>query len=104
MKSFIYKRKAKQLSGTLFLTAVVFYFSYHLISGDNGVQSMIKMEQRLKIAYVDLDRVELKKMKLEHKVEMLSSNSLDIDLLDEQVRKLLGTALNNEIIILHSKN
>lgn len=104
MFSIFYKRKTKQLAGNLFLIAVMFYFSYHLVSGDKGVQSMVKIEQRLKIASADLDRVELKKMKLEHKVKMLSSDSLDIDLLDEQSRRLLGASNSNEIIILRNNN
>ena len=104
MLSILYKRKTKQLAGNLFLIAVMFYFSYHLISGDKGVQSMVKIEQRLKVAFADLDRVELKKIKLGHKVKMLSSESLDIDLLDEQSRRLLGASKSNEIVILQDNN
>jgi len=61
---------------------------------------MMKMGQQVYAAHAEADEVKMERMSLEHKVNMMYSKSLDIDLLDEQARRLLGRANKNEIIYL----
>ena len=47
----------------------------------------------------DLDQIRTVNSQLENNVHRLSKDYLDLDLLDQQARKILGLAKSNEIII-----
>jgi len=87
---------------TLFFALIFFYFTYHMISGRNGLLTMLKLEKQMEKANDRLDETELQKMNLEHRVDMLST-SVDLDLLDEQARKLLNYSTGKEWMILVPK-
>jgi cell division protein FtsB len=87
---------------TLFFALIFFYFTYHMISGRNGLLTMLKLEKQMEKANERLDETELQKMNLEHRVDMLST-SVDLDLLDEQARKLLNYSTGKEWMILVPK-
>ncbi len=90
------------LLSTLFFALIFFYFTYHMISGRNGLITMLKLESQLENASGRLDETELEKMGLEHRVGMMSS-SIDLDLLDEQARKLLNYSKPGEIMFVVPK-
>jgi len=83
---------------TLFFATLVFYFSYHTISGEKGIMALVKMEQKLSVAKAESKESAEKRKSLQHKVNMMYSRSLDTDLLEEQAKKLLGRAKPSEIV------
>jgi len=94
------KRTAlKRAIGPLFCVLALFYLGFHTVSGDRGVFALFKESRRLEALKSELAEVVSKREALEKKVRLLSSNSLDLDLLDEQARLVLGLARKNEVVI-----
>lgn len=81
---------------TLLLVVILVYFSYHAISGDRGVLAYIKLSHKIEQARADLDIVQAERIKYERNVRLMRDDSLDLDLLDEQSRRLLGHAGKDE--------
>lgn len=98
----IRRRKSNGRIGTLFFACIFFYFSYHAVSGHNGLLTLFQLHQQVDKAYVELDRVQTDKMELEHRVNMLSE-TIDLDLLDEQSRRMLNYSKPNEKMFLIPK-
>ncbi len=59
---------------------------------------MMKLSDGVEQARQEYDEVQMEKILLERKVDMLYPKSLDLDLLDEQSRLLLGYAGKNEVV------
>ena len=77
----------------------LFYFTYIAIFGNNGLESYIDHEFEIIELNKDLDSLEKVMQKLEIKTSKLSNN-LDLDLLDQQSRIVLGLIRNDEIMII----
>lgn len=85
---------------TGFLVLAVAYFGFHAISGDRGLLALAQLTKEVEVAQGELDRVRAERLHLEHRVSLLKDESLDIDLLDEQARKVLGFGLEGERVLL----
>ena len=81
------------------LLACVAYFSYHGLYGKRGF--FIHEELRHEHAALSQKRDQLReqRMRLEKRVHALGSETLDMDLLDEQVRRSFHYADSDEIIV-----
>lgn len=86
----------KYISTTLLIVFVLFYLAFHAISGDRGVLALIKLQKRANEVRQEVDIVHAERLRLEHKVSLLQDKSLDLDLLDEQARKILGYSIQDE--------
>jgi cell division protein FtsB len=86
------------ITTTVFLALLISYFSFQVISGERGLLAMAQLSNKVKEAKSELDVVRAERLKLEHKVKLLSPNSLDLDMLDEQSRRILGYAKPQEKI------
>lgn len=94
------KRTAlKRAIGPLSCVLVLFYLGFHAVSGERGVFALFKESRHLEALKTELAEVTTRREALEKKVRLLSSNSLDLDLLDEQARLVLGLAGKNEVVI-----
>lgn len=93
-----HKRRLVNIAKPLFWLFAMFYFCYHLVSGDKGALAMIQLQQRIESSEIELARVSQERHLLEDKVSRLSANNLDLDLLDEQARRILGYAQKDEIV------
>lgn len=91
-------RQRRHVMTMLVLTSLGFYFAYHLVSGNNSLLTMMQLQTKLDESKERLDNIKMERINLQHRVQMISSESLDLDLLDEQARKLLGHSKENEII------
>jgi cell division protein FtsB len=86
------------------IVGLILYFIYHAISGDSGILAFIhwkNQHDKIKEKYEDLKS---ERLQLEHKVNLLRSKSLDLDLLEEQAKKVLSYAKDNEEIYYNSNN
>ena len=75
------------------------YFSYSALSGQYGLFNKFRYQAQEVALLKKLDQIKAVNSKLEQKVRRLSNDYLDLDLLDQQARKVLGLARSNEIII-----
>lgn len=96
------KRMMLKILRTVFFASLVFYFSYHTVSGEKGIISLMRIEQQVAAARAEIKQINDEKDRLQHKVDMISSNSLDTDLLEEQAKKILGHAKKGEIIYFYN--
>lgn len=92
-------------SGFLVLLMFLFsYFSYFAIKGDRGFLKYMYLQEKVaegEKMQADYDR---QCSELEEKVKLLSSNSLDLDLLDERARAVLNVIGDDEFILLDDGN
>ena len=88
----------KRAAGPLLCVLVLFYLGFHAISGERGAVALVKETRRLETLKAELASVKAKRESIDHKVRLLSDQSLDLDLLDEQARFVLGMAGKNEIV------
>ena len=75
------------------------YLSYVAIFGNNGLKSYIDLEFEIIELNNNLNSLEIVMHELEMKTSKLSNN-LDLDLLDQQSRIVLGLIRNDEIMII----
>jgi cell division protein FtsB len=94
MRPALGKRAVAPLLGVL----VLFYLCFHAVSGDRGVVALFKENRKLVQLQTELAKVVAERNALDAKVHGLSSNSLDLDLLDEQARLVLGMVGKNEVV------
>lgn len=75
------------------------YFTFAAVQGDYGVfrQVQLKAEERALIA--ERDRLAAELAKMQNLTLRLSDTYLDLDLLDEQARDVLGYLRADEIVI-----
>jgi cell division protein FtsB len=78
------------------IAVVVVYALYHATSGDRGFLAFLRLRQQIEQSRAELDIVRAQRLKYERDVKLLRDESLDLDLLDEQARRLLGYAEKDE--------
>lgn len=88
----------KRVAGPFFLLFVTFYLGFHAVSGERGVFALFKENRKLETLKTQLAQVRSERDAMDHKVRLLSDSSLDLDMLDEQVRRVLGMADKSEIV------
>jgi len=79
------------------------YFIYHSIEGDRGLLAWRNVNLRIGEAELRLSELEKERRELEARVLRLHPQSLDVDLIEEQGRRLLSFSYENELIILFDK-
>ena len=86
---------------SLFVCLLLFliYFSYVAIFGNNGLKRYIDLEFEIIELNNNFNSLEKVMHELEIKTSKLSNN-LDLDLLDQQSRSVLGLIRNDEIMII----
>ena len=81
------------------VTAVLAYFGYHALHGRYGFLAWIDTSRDLEAARQELAQVEGERELLQRDVQAFQRDSIDRDLLEEELRKL-GYVKPNEVIIL----
>lgn len=92
--------KSKSSAVLVMLMLVCSYFTYFAIRGDRGLLKYISLQGQVAEAEKLNDTYDRRRSELEQKVSLLSSNSLDLDLLDERARAVLNVIGDNEFIII----
>jgi len=89
--------------GVLIYFAIAFmlcaYFTFAAVQGDYGLFRRAEIEAEERALRVQLDELETKVARMENLTKRLSDTYLDLDLLDEQARDVLGLLRSDEIVI-----
>ena len=93
------RKRAKAGAGPILGILAVAYFSYHLIEGDRGLFAYLKLQHEIDRAEVVYQLTENEKQALEKRVALLRPENLDVDMLEERSRDVLGLAHPDEIVI-----
>ena len=84
-----------------FATAVVLgsYFTFAAVQGDFGLFNRIQVMAEINTLTAQRDRKLGELAQLENRTRRLSDDFLDLDLLDERARDVLGLARPDEIVL-----
>jgi cell division protein FtsB len=93
------RKRAKASAGPILGILAVAYFSYHLIEGDRGLFAYLKLQHEIDRAEAVYTLTENEKQALEKRVALLRPENLDVDMLEERSREVLGLAHPDEIVI-----
>lgn len=75
------------------------YFTFSAVQGESGLFQRLRAEAEVGKLRAELESYQAEVALLENKTRRLSDDYLDLDLLDEQARSVLGMTRANEIII-----
>ena len=98
-KSLVFKNKFYLFFSFIFVFFLFLYLMYFLINGQRGIISYFKLKKINTIYSKELNNLEYQNIALEDKVRRLQPNTLDLDYLEERLRKNIGLLKNNEITV-----
>lgn len=92
-------KSISQFLATFISFGLCFYFAYHLAHGDRGYFAWKGLQQKLTSAETQYDQKLAERQALENRVKLLRPDSLDLDMLDERARLVLGFVKPDERVI-----
>ena len=96
-------RTARPAVGTVIFFAVAFalgtYFTIAAVQGDFGLFRRAEIDAEARDLAAQLSAVQHQVAEMENLTRRLSDDFLDLDLLDEQARSILGMLRSDEIVI-----
>lgn len=75
------------------------YFTFSSIQGDYGLFRRVQIEAETRALAVERDRLAAEVAALRNKTLRLSDSFLDLELLDQQARDVLGLVRSDEIVL-----
>lgn len=81
------------------IIASVAFFTYAALQGEYGMFRLFQVQAQESRLLGELEVLNEAHSRLQNRTRRLSNDYLDLDLLDEQARKVLGLARGNEIVI-----
>lgn len=90
------------LSGFIYFALVVcagLYFTFAAVQGEMGVFRRAEVLADRDLLIVERDRLQGDVARMENLTRRLSDDYLDLDLLDQQARDVLGAMRSDEIVI-----
>jgi cell division protein FtsB len=75
------------------------YFTFAAVQGDFGVFRQVQLKAENRELTIERDRLQEQLAQMQNLTLRLSDNYLDLDLLDEQARDVLGYLRADEIVI-----
>lgn len=95
--------KINSSSGLFLVLLLVFiYFSFYAVKGERGLLKYMSLSKEVATARKISAQVSQERQEWDDKVKRLSSESLDLDTLDEQARLVLNMVGPKEFVILDS--
>lgn len=84
-----------------FSGAVLFglYFTFAAVQGEYGLFRRAEIDAHARDLQADLDKLQIEVARMENLTRRLSDTYLDLDLLDERARDVLGMVRADEIVI-----
>jgi cell division protein FtsB len=99
-------KQAKQFWGVLRSSVyqamgliIVAFFGGYALFGSNGVLAGFEYRQQLELRQLELQAIRVEQRELANRVALLNPNRADPDLVDEMVRRDLGLAHPDEVVI-----
>ena len=75
------------------------YFTFASVQGDYGLFQRVQIDAEATALRTELDKLNTELTSLENRTRRMSDQFLDLDLLDEQARDVLGLVRAEEIVL-----
>ncbi len=95
-------RRRPALGAVIFFTVAFslgLYFTFAAVQGDYGLFRRAEIEAEVKALRAQREALSQDVARMENLTKRLSDDYLDLDLLDEQAREVLGLVRSDEVII-----
>jgi len=99
-KSLALKNKLYLFFSLLISFFIFLYLFYFLLNGERGIVSYYKIKNQNIKNQLTLSELQKKNSLLIDNIERLQTNTIDLDFLDEQIRKQTGYVSENEVLII----
>jgi cell division protein FtsB len=99
MKSETGRVRALDAVFSFFILAGLANFSYHALQGEFGVFALMRLGAEERTARTELAELRLERARLANLTARLSESGLDLDLLDERARAVLGYMRADEVTL-----
>lgn len=90
------------ISATIFLGLTVLlglYFAFAAVQGPSGILRRIQIESESAGLAIERDKLRAEVAQMQNLTRRMSNDYLDLDLLDEQARNVLGMVRADEVIL-----
>ena len=94
------RKRARLIAGPVLGISLMCYFVYHLVEGERGLISWLRLSQEVKLAKTRLAQLDGEREALDRRVSLMRPEHLDRDMLDERARATLNLVAPHEIVIL----
>lgn len=74
------------------------YFAFAAVQGPSGILRRVQLEAETRTLEAERDRLQAEVDRMANLTQRLSDDFLDLDLLDERARQVLGLARADEIV------
>ncbi len=81
------------------MTLLAIYFAYAAVQGPSGILRRVQLQAETQTLIQQRDRLQAEVDRMRNLTHRLSDEYLDIDLLDERARDVLGLVRADEVII-----
>ena len=99
-RGFDLKRQLRLSAAPVLAFLVAGYFGYHLVQGDRGLITFRRIAAEVEHLREIRNLAEASRQEKQDRVSGLKPESLDLDLLEEQARKLRNMGAPGELVIL----
>lgn len=82
------------------LVCALFYLGFHTFHGERGLYALFRQQHELQELKKELAQTKAEREHLESRVVRLRDGSIDLDLLDEQMRRMLGVSKPGEVMLI----
>lgn len=79
--------------------ALATYFTFASVQGNYGLFQRVQIDAEAQSLTHEKERLEIAVNQMRNKTHRLSDDYLDLDLLDQQARDVLGLVRSNEVVI-----
>ena len=96
------QRTQSGFGGVIYFIGIVsagLYFTFASVQGDYGLFRRVRIEAETQALAAERDRLAAQIAQLANKTHRLSDDFLDLDLLDEQARSVLGLVRGDEVVL-----
>lgn len=97
------KTRTKPALGAIMFFALAFtlgaYFTFAAVQGDYGIFRRVQLDAEAETLRIERDRLQAELALLANKTRRLSDEYLDLDLLDQQARDVLGMMRADEVVV-----
>ncbi|TAF38468.1 MAG: septum formation initiator family protein [Alphaproteobacteria bacterium] len=86
---------------TIIGIAVLCYVAFHTLHGAQGINGFLTEEHKQAKLRHDIQATYEQRMRLEHRIDLLTGKEIDEDLLEELAKRQLMMAKSHEIMMVH---